>query len=73
MGALAGISGSDVVRALKRIGFEQVSQKGSHVKMRRSPCTVIVPMHRELAEGTLRSIARQAGLTWGDFRALFNR
>jgi hypothetical protein len=27
-------------------------------------------MHREVKEGTLRSIARQAGMTWGDFRAL---
>jgi predicted RNA binding protein YcfA (HicA-like mRNA interferase family) len=64
------ISGADVVRALKGIGFVEVSQKGSHVKLRRDVYTVIVPMHRELKEGTLRSIARQAGMTWGDFRAL---
>jgi predicted RNA binding protein YcfA (HicA-like mRNA interferase family) len=64
------ISGADVVRALRAIGFVQTSQKGSHVKLRRDSLTVIVPMHHELKEGTLRSIARQAAMTWGDFRAL---
>jgi hypothetical protein len=28
---------------------------------------VIIPMHKELASGTLRSIIRQAGLTVDDF------
>ena len=32
--------------------------------------TVIVPMHHELAQGTLRSILRQAGLTNEEFRDL---
>ncbi|MDA8057448.1 MAG: type II toxin-antitoxin system HicA family toxin, partial [Actinomycetota bacterium] len=32
--------------------------------------TVIVPMHRELATGTLRSVLRQAGLTPAEFFAL---
>jgi predicted RNA binding protein YcfA (HicA-like mRNA interferase family) len=31
---------------------------------------VIVPMHRELAIGTLRSIIRQSGLSVDDFLAL---
>ncbi len=45
-------------------GFSQVSQRGSHVKLRDSAGkTVIVPLHRELARGTLRSILRQADLT----------
>jgi predicted RNA binding protein YcfA (HicA-like mRNA interferase family) len=66
------VSGSDVVRALERIGFVYVSQKGSHVKLRRNANTVIVPQHSEIKQGTLHSIARQAGLTWGDFRALLD-
>ena len=65
------VSGDDVVRALKRVGFERVSQKGSHVKLRRGNRTAIVPMHREVAGGTLHSIARQAGFTWDEFCALF--
>jgi predicted RNA binding protein YcfA (HicA-like mRNA interferase family) len=65
------VSGAVAVAALGRIGFRQVSQKGSHVKLRHGDGrTVIVPMHRELAVGTLRSIIRQAGLTVAAFEQL---
>ena len=58
------VSGRDVVRALAKVGFSDVSQRGSHLKLRNQEGrTVIVPMHRELARGTLRSILRQADLT----------
>lgn len=60
-----------MVKLLGRVGFEQVSQRGSHVKLRNlDGRTVIVPMHRELAQGTLRSILRQADLSADDFLAL---
>lgn len=56
----------DVERKLLAAGFGRVSQRGSHVKFTRSDekglRVVIVPMHREIALGTLRSIIRQAGL-----------
>ena len=59
------------MRALRAVGFEQISQRGSHVKLRNTEGrTVIVPMHRELAPGTLRSILRQAGLSVDEFTAL---
>ena len=58
------VSGHEVVRALAKVGFSEVSQRGSHLKLRsQEGRTVIVPMHRELARGTLRSILRQADLT----------
>lgn len=61
---LPRVSGREVQRALERAGFASVSQKGSHLKMRHPDGRiVIVPMHRELATGTLRSILRQAKLT----------
>jgi predicted RNA binding protein YcfA (HicA-like mRNA interferase family) len=48
-----------------------VSQRGSHVKLRRDDGrVVIVPMHAELARGTLRSILRQAGLSLDELTAL---
>ena len=68
---MGGVSGNDVVRALMRVGFVKAGQKGSHVKLRRDRSSVIVPMHREIAPGTLHSIARQAGMTWDEFTALF--
>ena len=58
------LSGRDVVRALKKLGFVEVSQRGSHKKLRHADGrTVIVPMHDEVALGTLRSIMRQARIT----------
>ena len=51
------------MRALGRGGFDQLSQRGSHVKVRHADGRMAVPMHRELAPGTLRSILRQAGLS----------
>ena len=58
------LSGDDVRRALEKAGFARVSQKGSHLKLNHGDGrVVIVPMHRQLAVGTLRSILRQAKLT----------
>lgn len=59
---------------LESIGFVQVSQKGSHVKVRHPDGRVaIIPLHRELAIGTLRSILRQAGISMDDFRKLIDQ
>jgi len=58
------VSGRAAVSALTKLGFVEVSRRGSHMKLRDAEGkTVIVPLHRELARGTLRSILRQAGLT----------
>ena len=51
-------------------GFGVVSQKGSHIKLRRDGSTtktVIVPNHYEVARGTLQSILEQAGITLEEF------
>jgi len=65
------VSGSDVVQALAKVGFEQISQRGSHVKLRNAEGrTAIVPLHRELAPGTLRSVLRQAAVEVDDFAML---
>lgn len=61
------VSGKEIVQALQKNGFEKVSQKGSHVKLKRLDGRIaIVPMHNDLATGTLRSILRQAGLSVED-------
>ncbi len=62
MPSLPTLSGSDVIRALERLGFERVGQRGSHIKLRRAATTVIVPNHHELRKGTLAAILRQAGV-----------
>jgi predicted RNA binding protein YcfA (HicA-like mRNA interferase family) len=64
-------SARQVLAGLAGAGFEQVSRRGSHIKLRAANGrTVIVPDHREIARGTMRSILRQAGLTAEEFEAL---
>ncbi|MEH1974440.1 MAG: type II toxin-antitoxin system HicA family toxin [Nostoc sp.] len=64
----------EVKRRLEAAGFEEVSQKGSHVKFAKSTDegirTAIVPRHREITIGTLGSILRQAGISGEEFEVL---
>jgi len=60
----------EIVSTLHRAGFEDVSQRGSHKKLQNasdSPRTVIVPMHDEVARGTLRSILEQVDIDLDTF------
>ena len=61
------LSARQVLRALRRGGFDVVSQRGSHIKLKKriddGELVVIVPDHPELAEGTLASILRQARMS----------
>ena len=59
------LSAREIVSALHKAGFEDVSQRGSHKKLKNNsepPRTIIVPMHDEVARGTLRSILEQADI-----------
>ena len=64
------VSGNEVVKALQKLGFISVSQRGSHLKMKKESLTVIVPLHDELRVGTLRSILRQASISTKDLEEL---
>jgi predicted RNA binding protein YcfA (HicA-like mRNA interferase family) len=68
---LPHLSGREIVRALEHLGFAEVRQRGSHVVMKRAlergTVGCIVPMHDEVAIGTLRSILKQAGVAVDDF------
>ena len=63
---LRRLSGRDVISILGKFGFIIHSQRGNHVKLRRSGSggekqTLTVPLHDKLDVGTLRAIIRQAG------------
>jgi len=51
-----------VIKGLEGNGFRFVKQRGSHRKYKKDGKTAIVPMHYEVARGTLSSILEQAGL-----------
>jgi predicted RNA binding protein YcfA (HicA-like mRNA interferase family) len=63
------VSGEDIVKALQRLGFEPVRQRGSHVVLKKQlhdrEVGCVVPLHHghNIAPGTLRSILRQAEIT----------
>ncbi len=73
MPKLRRVSGQDTIRALERLGFAQVRQRGSHVVLKKQTpegdIGCAVPLHRELAIGTLRGILRQARVTPDEFMA----
>ena len=65
------VSGKEAVKALQRLGFVFIRQKGSHAILRRETADgargCVVPMHREIQLGTLRGILKQAGVDVQDF------
>ena len=65
-------SSEHIVKVLLAHGFNFTSQKGSHMKFRKSVnskvLTAIVPAaKKEIPVGTFHSILKQSNLTRGDF------
>lgn len=54
----------DIIGVLTKLGFYKVSQKGSHAKYKNVQTgeVCIIPMHDEIARGTLKSILEQANI-----------
>lgn len=71
MPRLRRVSGQEAIRALQQLGFVQVRQRGSHVVLKKQTpkgeVGCVVPLHRELAIGTLRGILKQAKVTPDEF------
>lgn len=70
MKKLPVLSGSDAMRAFRKVGYELDRQRGSHMILRNiSPPhrRLSIPNHRELSKGTLRALIREAGLTIDEF------
>ena len=66
-------SGKKIIKTLEKADFYQISQKGSHIKLRGlrkgQLRTAIVPDHKEVAIGTFHSILRQAAMTREEFES----
>lgn len=72
MGRFGNISGKDTVKAFEKAGWLARGQAGSHLVLTKAGVRVnlTVPLHPELAPGTLRALIRVAGLTIDEFLAL---
>jgi predicted RNA binding protein YcfA (HicA-like mRNA interferase family) len=75
MPKLRRVSGEEAIRALERLGFRRLRQRGSHVILKRETAQgsvgCVVPLHRELAIGTLRGILQQAKVPPEEFMEKF--
>jgi predicted RNA binding protein YcfA (HicA-like mRNA interferase family) len=61
------VSGSEAVRALKRLGFVFDDQRGSHIRMSKGSIRITVPNHNPILPKTLQSMLRQAGVSLEEF------
>ncbi|MFA4915781.1 MAG: type II toxin-antitoxin system HicA family toxin [Syntrophales bacterium] len=62
MPKLKKISGEEAIRRLEKLDFQRVRQRGSHVVLKKQTSEgeigCVVPLHKELAIGTLRGIIK---------------
>ena len=60
-----------VIKALSKLGFQVIRQRGSHIVLKGfyngAKRTVVVPKHEEIAIGTLKGILFQAGIPIEEF------
>ena len=67
MAELPRISGNNAIKVFESLGFKVVRQKGSHVVLRKDDRGCVIPVHKELAIGTLRNAIKQASITADEF------
>ena len=71
MAQLPVLSGKEVIRILGKIGYREVRQRGSHIRLvcpGREPVTV--PNYKTIDRALLAKILRDAGLAAEEFTAL---
>ncbi len=73
MPKLPVLYGVALIKLLKKAGFEEVRQRGSHVTLRKGEYKTVVPLHAELAPGTVLGIMKQCGLTRDDLMAILSK
>jgi predicted RNA binding protein YcfA (HicA-like mRNA interferase family) len=73
MPRLPVVSGKELIALLEKDGFRVVRQKGSHVSLQKGPSKTVVPLHDELAKGTLLGIMKQCGLSKDDLQGLMKK
>ena len=70
MAKLPVLSGKRLIKILQKAGFEVVRQKGSHVSLQKMSYRTVVPLHNELAKGTLLGILKQCSMSKEDLEVL---
>jgi len=67
------VSGKEVIKALRKLGYYPARQKGSHVILiGPSGKMITVPLHKSLKTGLLRAILREVGISVRIFKELLD-
>lgn len=69
MPRIPGIGQHDAVRVFEKLGY-RIARQGGHIVMSNGKIRLIIPRHNQINAITMGSIARDAGLTPDQFRAL---
>lgn len=71
---LPSVTGANLVRALKRAGWYEIRQQGSHIMLGHTdnPKLIVVPVHKghDVKKGLLADILKDVGLSSDDLRRL---
>ncbi len=71
---LSSIDARQLIKVLKKIGFAERRQTGSHLILRHPETGKIIPVpihkNKDLKKGTLRSILKTANLSVKEFKKL---
>lgn len=70
--SLNNVGYKDAIRVFESLGYAVVRQKGSHIVLSKPGelFNIVIPTHKPLAEGTLKSCIKNAGLTPEKFAKL---
>ena len=62
-----------IIKVMRSLGFYKISQRGSHAKYKNDKTgkIFIIPMHVEIAKGTLKSILEQAEIELDEFLEVY--
>lgn len=63
MAKLPSVSRKKLIRALGKLGFVVIRQKGSHVILQRESNLLTVPLHDPIKKSTLNAIMKQADVS----------
>ena len=65
------LSGRSIVKALATLGYSEVRQRGSHIRLQcAGKKSITVPDHKVLGRGLLKKILRDAELSVEEFTKL---
>jgi len=68
------LSGKEIIKTLEKIGYRQIRQRGSHIRL---SCPgrkfVTVPNHKTIGRGLLRKILRDVKISKEEFKKLLTK